>query len=100
MIRDNLFPEGMSEEDIENLHKRARLAGAATAGMGLLVAGSNKVRKILKPPRKKLRGYKTLKRAGLGLTALGAASTGLSEYVHYKYRKKLKENKDDSTEKN
>lgn len=101
MIRDDLFPDGMSEESIDNLHKRARLAGIATTGTGTIIYLGNEGRKQLgKSVGKKIRGHKFVKKAGLSLAGLGLASTGLSEYLHYKYKKKLKESKnEDNSEK-
>jgi hypothetical protein len=92
MITDDRFPEELTKEEIDKLHKRARLSGLAITGAGGLVLIGNRI------AGKKWQGdkvYRRLNRTGIGLAAGGAGLTGLSEYLHYKYRKEHENKKKD-----
>lgn len=94
MIRDDQFPEEMSKESSDKNRKRARWATLPLAAGGGVVYAINRV----SGAEGREKAYKRLKRGSIGLSAGSIGILGLSEYIHYKHRKKLRE--DDSNKKN
>ena len=86
MITDDRFPENMSEEEIDKLHRRARWGAPVLIGAGGITYIANKI--AGSKGRKKT--YKRLNRAGLAGALGGAGLIGTTEYLHYKYKKNLK----------
>lgn len=93
MIRDNVFPEEMSKEELDKLHRQARWAAPALLSTGAITYFGNK----FVGPKGRKKSYKRMRNTGVAIMAGGAGVAGLNEYLHYKYRKKLKE--DDSKKK-